>query len=157
MDDERRRRADAIAGKAAAVDRQREGETAKARALLADFVATMQACGVPPVPLRARVPGRRVTYRTERTGWYIRQNRSLAIGTGGEFLILDVPANVRSRIFGATVVPSDPPLVVGRGARDGESIELTELLRRALPQDGSVSFDHVDRRPALPTCMRPCG
>jgi hypothetical protein len=135
MDDERRRRADAIAGRKGALDRQRDLETAKARALLADFVVTMQALGVPPVQLRARVPGCRTTYRTERTGWYVRQNRSLAVGTGGEFLILDVPASVKSRMFGATVVPSDPPLIVGRGARDGESIELAELLRRALPKD----------------------
>ena len=83
----------------------------------------------------ARVPGRRTTYRTERTGWYVRQNRSLAIGADGGFYVLDVPASVKSRMFGATVVPSDPPLVVGRGARDGESIDLAELLRRALPQD----------------------
>lgn len=135
MEDERRRRADAIAGRAAALDRQHEMETAKARAQLADFVATMRARGVPPVQLRARVPGRRVTYRTGQAGWYLRQNRSLAVGTGGEFLILDVPASVKSRMFGAAVVPSDPPLVVGRGARDGESIELAELLHRALPPD----------------------
>ncbi len=129
--DERIRRADAIAGRAAALERQQHADTAKARALIADFVATMRARGVPPVELRARVPGRRVTYRTGRTGWYIRQNRSLAIGTGGEFYVLDVPASVRSRVFGATVQPSDPPLVVGRGARDGESIDLADLLRRA--------------------------
>ncbi|HEX6326603.1 MAG TPA: hypothetical protein VFZ72_08520 [Jiangellaceae bacterium] len=135
MDDERSRRADAIAGRAGALDRQREAETRHARQLIDKFVVTMNERGMPPSRLRARVPGRRTTYRTGRTGWYIRQNRSLAIGTGGEFLILDVPASVQSRMFGATVVPSDPPLVVGRGARDGESIELAELLRRALPQD----------------------
>ena len=131
--DERLGRDDAIARRAAALDRQRGVEIAKARTLIADFVSAMRARGVPPVPLRARVPGRRVTYRTGHTGWYIRQNRSLAIGARGEFYILDVPASLRSRLFGATVQPSDPPLVVGRGARDGESIDLAELLRRALP------------------------
>jgi hypothetical protein len=131
--DERLRRADAIAGRAAALDRRRGIEIAKARALIEDFVATMRTRGVPPGPLRARVPGRHVTYRTGHVGWYIRQNPSLAIGTGGEFYILDVPASLRSRLFGATVMPCDPPLVVGRGAKDGESIDLADLLRRALP------------------------
>ncbi|HEU4544587.1 MAG TPA: hypothetical protein VFR23_25905 [Jiangellaceae bacterium] len=134
MDDERLRRADAIAGRAAALDRQRDLEIAKARGLIADFVTAMQARGVPPVQLRARVPGRRTTYRTSRAGWYIRQNESLAIGTGGDFYVLDVPVSLRARLFGADVQPSDPPLVLGRGARDGESIELAELLRRALPR-----------------------
>jgi hypothetical protein len=133
--DERFRRADAISGRAAALDRQRSAETAKARRLIADFVATMQARGVPPIELRARVPGRRVTYRTGQSGWYIRQNRSLAVGTGGEYYVLDVPASLRARLFGATIVPSDPPLIVGRGARDGESIDLAELLHRALTRE----------------------
>jgi hypothetical protein len=135
MDDERRRRVDAIAGRAGALDRQRKAEIRHARRLIDEFVVTMNERGVPPARLRARVPGRRTTYRTGRTGWYVRQNRSLAIGTEGEFYVLDVPASVKSRMVGATVVPSDPPLVVGRGARDGESIDLAELLRRALPQD----------------------
>jgi hypothetical protein len=133
--DSRRDRAEAIAAHSAALNRQREAETRHARQLIDEFVVTMSERGVPPARLRARVPGRRTTYRTGRTGWYVRQNRSLAIGTEGEFYVLDVPASVKSRMVGATVVPSDPPLVVGRGARDGESIDLAELLRRALPQD----------------------
>lgn len=134
-DDSRRDRAEAIAAHSAALNRQREAEIARAQQLIDEFVATMNELGIPPARLRARVPGRRSTYRTGRTGWYIRQNRSLAIGTGGEFLILDVPASVKSLVSGATVTPVDPPLVVGRGARDGESIELAELLRRAVSQD----------------------
>ena len=134
-DDSQRDRAEAIAAHSAALNRQREAEIARAQQLIDEFVASMNELGIPPARLRARVPGRRSTYRTGRTGWYIRQNRSLAIGTGGEFLILDVPARVKSLVFGATVTPVDPPLVVGRGARDGESIELAELLRRAVSQD----------------------
>lgn len=126
-----RRRRDAVTSLAAADDRRRARETAQARALLAEFVAERRAAGIAPIPLRARVPGRRTTYRTGLTGWYLRTNRSLAVGADGSFYILDVPPSLVARVRGVTVEPSDPPLVVGRGARDGEAIELAELLRRA--------------------------
>lgn len=132
-EDSRRERAEAIAAQSAALNRQRDAEIARAQRLIDEFVATMDERGIPPARLRARVPGRRTTYRTGRTGWYIRQNGSLAVGTDGEFYILDVPASVKSRVFGASVERSDPPLVVGRGARDGESFDLAELLSRAFP------------------------
>lgn len=32
------------------------------------------------------------------------------------------------------ISPSEPPLQVGRGARDGESVELSELLRLRLDE-----------------------
>lgn len=125
------RRREAVTALAAADDRRRAREIERARAMLADFVAQCRAAGAPPTPLRARVPGRRATYRTGLTGWYLRANRSLAVGEDGSFYILDVPPSLASRIRGVTVEPSDPPLVVGRGARDGETIELAELLQRA--------------------------
>lgn len=99
--------------------------------MLAEFVAGQRAAGVAPQPLRARVPGRGKSYRTGLTGWYLRKNRSLAVGEDGSYYILDVPPSLVARFRGVTIEPSDPPLVVGRGARDGESIELAELLRRA--------------------------
>jgi len=37
-----------------------------------------------------------------------------------------------ARLRGVTVEPQDPPLQVGRGARDGESIDLDALLARRL-------------------------
>lgn len=127
----RDRRRDAVIARAAADDRRRARETEQARAMLAEFVTGQRAAGVAPQPLRARVPVRRTTYRTGLTGWYLRANRSLAVGVDGSFYILDVPPSLVARVRGVTVEPSDPPLVVGRGARDGEAIELAELLRRA--------------------------
>lgn len=130
----REQRRDAVTGLAAADDRRRARENEWARAMLAEFVAGQRAAGVPPQRLRARVPGRGTTYRTGVTGWYLRTNRSLAVGVDGAFYILDVPPRLTARVRGVTVEPSDPPLVVGRGARDGETIELAELLRRAAGQ-----------------------
>lgn len=127
----REQRRDAVTALAAADDRRRAREAEQARAMLAEFVAGQRDAGVAPEPLRARVPGRRTTYRTGLSGWYLRVNRSIAVGEDGSFYILDVPAGLRARLRGVTLEPSDPPLVVGRGARDGESIELAELLRRA--------------------------
>lgn len=127
----RERRRDAVTALAAADDKRRARETEQARAMLAEFVAQRRAAGVAPRPLRARVPGRRTTYRTGLTGWYLRANRSLAVGEDAAFYILYVPPSTMARIRGVTIEPSDPPLVVGRGARDGESIDLAELLRRA--------------------------
>jgi hypothetical protein len=127
--DERRQ---AAAEHAAALQRKKDSESAQARALLADFIATLKQRGVAPEPLRAQVVGSSASYRTDLTGWYLRRNRSLAVDVDGNFYILGVPASLKSRVAGVHVVPSDPPLVVGQGARDGESIPLAELLRLRL-------------------------
>ena len=132
MDDERRARIATIAARAAVEERRRAAERARAQKLIDGFVEEMLRRGEPPVPLRARVVGRRETYRTDRTGWYVRPRRALAVGVDGSFVILDAPPSLRSRLFGVEVPSSDPPLVVGRGARDGESIDLADLLAQHL-------------------------
>lgn len=132
MGERRRDRDEAVAARAAAEDRRRATERARAQALVDDFVRAMRERGEPPVPLRARAAGRRATYRTDRVGWYVRRNKALAVGQDGSFLILDVPASLGARVRGVTITPSDPPLVVGRGARDGEAIDLADLLAQRL-------------------------
>lgn len=117
----------------AALERRRAADTARAQELLNDFVATLHDRGVPPVPLRARVNGRSV-YRTGLTGWYLRANRSLAVDTDARFYILDTPASVLGRIRGVDIAPSPPPLQVGVGARDGESMALADLLEKRLQE-----------------------
>ncbi len=37
--------------------------------------------------------------------------------------------SLRSLVAGADVPPADPPLTVGKGGRDGESMPLEELLQ----------------------------
>ena len=118
-----------------ALDRRRAQESTAARALLAEFVATAQARGLAPEPLRARSFDGSATYRTSVVGWYLRRNRSVAVGTDGEFYVLGVPRSLTARLRGATLAPSDPPLVLGKGGRDGESIDLADAL--ALVLDGA--------------------
>lgn len=126
--DERRA---AFAEHHAALERRRAADTARAQSLLDDFVATLRARGVPPVPLRARVNGRSA-YRTGLSGWYLRANRSLAVDTDGRFYVLDTAPSLAGRVRGVRLEPSPPPLHVGVGARDGESMPLADLLERRL-------------------------
>jgi hypothetical protein len=128
----RDQRREALAAQAAALERRQAAETAQARALISDFVREMNRLAIPPVSLRARVPDTKTSYRTDIAGWYLRRNRSLGVSVDGDFYILDVPASIRARLVGIRLEPADPPLVVGRGARDGESIPLEKLLKLRL-------------------------
>jgi hypothetical protein len=96
--------------------------------LLLDFVQAARDRGLTPVPLEARARTGRATYRTGLTGWYLKRNRTVGVDTAGDFYVLSAPASLGARLTGVTLVPSDPPLVVGAGGRDGESIPLDELL-----------------------------
>jgi len=91
-------------------------------------VQAAQAQGIPPEPLRARAWGGRTTYRTGIVGWYLKRNGSLGVDTEGNFYVLSAPTSLRARLRGVTLEPSDPPLVVGVGGRDGESMPLQQLL-----------------------------
>lgn len=131
----RRQRTEAAEHQQRELDRRRAQESAAARALLADFVERARDRGLEPEALRARSFDGRATYRTPVRGWYLRKNRSVAVGTDGAFYVLGVPASLAARVRGATLMPSDPPLVLGKGGRDGESIDLADAL--ALVLDGS--------------------
>lgn len=133
-DEWRRQRTEAAAHQQRELDRQRARESAAARALLADFVVRARELGLEPEPLRARSFDGSSTYRTPLLGWYLRRNRSVAVDVDGEFYVLSVPGGVLARLRGTTVAPSDPPLVLGKGGRDGESIDLPDAL--ALVLDG---------------------
>ncbi|NAZ78290.1 hypothetical protein GTQ99_23200 [Kineococcus sp. T13] len=130
--DWRARRSQAAAAHAAAAERARAQETARAREALASFAAELRRRGVPAGPLRARVG--RARARTGLTGWYLRRDGSLGLGADGGFYVLDVAPRPLARLLGVRVEPSDPPLQVGRGARDGESVELLVLLQRRLAE-----------------------
>ncbi|MCI2240373.1 hypothetical protein MO973_45500 [Paenibacillus sp. TRM 82003] len=130
----RRGRAEAAAAHAAAAERARLAETSEAHRLLAGFVAEVRRRRIDPVPLRARVAGGRA--RTGLHGWYLRRDESLAVTEDGVFHVLTVDGGLRERLLGVRPAPADPPLQVGRGARDGESVELAELLRRRLAELG---------------------
>lgn len=126
------RRREAAAEHAQALARQQGSETAAARRLIEQFMRDVAERGPDPVPLAARSYGGRSRYRTPLHGWYLRRNETVAVGTDGEFYVLTVPGSLRSRLTGVEPVPSDPPLVLGKGARDGESIDLADALARVL-------------------------
>jgi len=110
------------------------GETARARDLVARFVERARERGVEPEPLLARDYSGGGPYRTGLRGWYVRANRSAAIGEDGEFYVLTVAGGLVARLRGSRPAPSDPPLVLGKGGRDGESIDLRDALARVVPE-----------------------
>jgi hypothetical protein len=128
----RAQRTEAAAHQAAELERRRAQESAQAAVLLREFVAEAQRRGISPVPLQARSYAGDATYRTRTLGWYLRKNRTLAVGTDGSFYVLSVPGGFSARLRGATLTPSDPPLVLGKGGRDGESISLADALALVL-------------------------
>lgn len=121
-------RTEAATARAEALERQRAGEVAQARELIKAFVREATARRIEPVRLRARSYDGRARYRTSTLGWYLRKNESVAVGTDGAFYVLSVPPSLRAVVTGASLEPSDPPVVLGKGGRDGESISLADAL-----------------------------
>lgn len=128
----RAQRSEAATAHGEALARAQAGESARARALLAEFVAEAGRRGIAPVRLRARSYDGRHRYRTSVLGWYLKLNESVAVGTDGEFYVLGVPASLGALLTGAVVTPSDPPMVLGKGGRDGESIDLPDAIALTL-------------------------
>lgn len=127
---EQRRRA--IDGHAAALAAGRDAEARQAAALLADFVRRAGERGLQPHRLVARSFGGGASYRTRVQGWYLKSNRSVAVGADGGYYVLSVPASVRARLLGADLAPSTPRLIVGAGGGDGETVPLAQLLEQRL-------------------------
>jgi hypothetical protein len=110
-------------------------EAVTAQAHIDRFLAAAEARGLVPEPLRAiTLAGKSV--KTDRVGWYLNAARSVAVGVDGSFYRLVVPGSFRDRIRGVELQPSAPPLVIGLGARDGESGDLTGFLVAALEAYG---------------------
>lgn len=108
-------------------EQQARAEAVVAQQMIDAFVAEATRRGIAPTPLRATtLQGHQV--RTDRQGWYLRQNQSIAIGTDGGYYVLTVPAGAMARFTGVKLQRTDPPLVVGRGGRDGETGDLREFL-----------------------------
>ena len=128
MEDWREQRDRAVAAHAAALASKREAEAAQARRLIADFLRQAP----PPEPLTCLSYNGRTRYRTKLMGWYLNKNRTVAVDTAGEYYLLLVPHSFWARMTGVTPRPQQPPLIVGEGGRDGESMPLRDLLARRL-------------------------
>ncbi|MFV0428374.1 MAG: hypothetical protein ACK5KO_02945 [Arachnia sp.] len=110
-------------------------EAAAAQQLIDEFIARAGELGVTPVPLKARTMSGHVV-KTDKTGWYLRQNKSLAVGSDGAYYVLTVPGGWLERFRGVALEASLPSLQVGKGGRDGETGDLAEFLAWVL--DGQV-------------------
>ncbi|MET7423206.1 hypothetical protein [Dactylosporangium sp. NPDC005555] len=130
-DDWQQQRARAVAHHGAELDRRRAAEAEQATALIEQFVADARTRNVPVEPLRARSYSGR-SYRTPLRGWYLNSDRSIAVGDDGRYYSLLVPPSAAGWLTGVTPQPQPPRLIVGEGARDGESIPLAKLLERRL-------------------------
>ena len=127
---EQRREAAAAHGEMLA-GRQR-AESAQAQELIDAFLRRALTFGPSPEPLSARSYDGRARYRTPLVGWYLRRDETVAIDTDGKFYVLTTPSSLAARFRGVTPEPSAPPLVIGAGGKDGESLDMSEALARVL-------------------------
>ena len=135
-EEERRRRsaerAEAADYHVAADQRRRERESVRAQVLVDEFVSRAIEAGFPTEELTARPWSGRGRYRTGIQGWYLRRDESIGIGTDGSYYVLVVPPERFGRWRRVPVAPTPPPLQVGQGARDGESVALDVQLEKRL-------------------------
>lgn len=136
-----RRRREAAQEHADRMARTRAAETARAREMIRAFAREALERGLTAGPLLARAGDGKPTYRTGLVGWYLTRDGSLGVTTDGDYYHLGSPASLRARLVGVHLVPAEPPLEVGRGARDGESMALDVLLalRLAAGDDWAVT------------------
>jgi hypothetical protein len=128
-------RAEEAARRAELAANQGRAESVKAQVLIDQFLLDAEAAGITPEPLRATLyDGPSV--KTDKTGWYIRKNRSVAVGSDGSFYVLTVPGGLKERLRGVRLQASPPPLEIGKGGRDGESGPLADFLRWTLERRG---------------------
>ena len=121
-------RAEEAARRAELAAAQDRAESRQAQKLIDEFVAAANAKGIAPAPLRATLyTGQSV--KTDKVGWYLRKNKSLAIGADGSYYVLTVPGGLRQRLSGVKLKSTPPPLIVGKGGRDGESGDIADFLK----------------------------
>jgi hypothetical protein len=115
-----------------ALRRRDAEETAKAQEMIDRFVAEATRAGLPTEELMARPWSGSGRYRTGIVGWYLRRTRSVGVDVDGRFYVLVVPPVWLGRWRTVHLDPTPPPLVVGKGAGDGEVFDLDVLLQQRL-------------------------
>lgn len=113
----------------AAQDRRRRQESEQAQVLVDRFVQDAVRAGLPTEELTARPWSGGGRYRTGAEGWYLKLDRSVAISRDGDYYVLVVAPRRWGRWRPLHLDPVPPPLVVGEGGRDGESVSLETLIR----------------------------
>lgn len=127
-----RHRRELFAAKEEALHAAREEEHRRATTKIREAIDAFYDAGIDPVPLRARPYTGAGTIRTGVQGWYLKRDRSIAVDTAARYLVMRVDGGLRARLRGAAPEAVHAPLVVGRGARDGETFGLDELLQMRL-------------------------
>ena len=135
---EKAERAERAAYHVEADRKRRERESAKAQVLVDEFVRDATAAGLTTTELTARPYSGRGRYRTGLQGWFLRTDLSVGVDVDGGYHSLVVTPERWGRLRGVTLTPTPPPLQVGEGARDGESIALAALLKLRL--EGGNTF-----------------
>lgn len=115
------------------LDARRDALHQQAEALLAEFFAVVVSHGPTPTRLKVRGYGGKGEARTRLTGWYLRADRTAALGTDGAFYVLIAPLSTLDRLRGTTPTSTRPPMILGEGGKDGESIDLPDALEKVLP------------------------
>ena len=105
-------------------------QQADAQELIDGFIDAANRAGIAPEPLRAQLTGGG-TARTDRRGWYIKVDRSVAIGEDGKYYRLTVDGGLKERLSGVRLKPSTPGTSLG-GGQDGGTEQLADFLTRAL-------------------------
>lgn len=118
--------------------RRSERESAQAQVLVDRFVERARRAGMPTEELTVRPWSGRGRYRTGVVGWYLRRDRSVGVSADGGFYVLVVAPRFLGRWRRVPVPPTPPPLQVGRGGRDGDSIALDALLEQRLQDAGAA-------------------
>lgn len=120
-------RREVIAAQERALVAARAQEHERATAKIREGIAAFEAAGIAPIVLRARTD-RGASVRTSLRGWYLKQDRTVAVDTEARYYVMRVPHTLGARLRGYDPEPTEAPLVVGRGARDGETFDIDELL-----------------------------
>jgi hypothetical protein len=113
---------------------RQNAEHQRAEALLAQFMPAVTTRGPAPVELMVQGYGGVGEAPTNLRGWYLRNNRTCALGTDGKFYVLIAPlSRLHLPFMKVKVAPTRPPLIIGEGGKDGDSIDLADALERVLP------------------------
>ena len=115
-----------------AQQRRADAESAKAQVFVDRFVARATDTGVPTEELTAAPWSGRGRYRTGVQGWYLKQDRSIGVGADGGYYVLVVAPQRFGQFRRISIDRTPPPLQVGKGGRDGDSVALDTLLELRL-------------------------
>ncbi|TNU76166.1 hypothetical protein FH969_04315 [Miniimonas arenae] len=110
---------------------RKDAEAERAQAMIDAFLATAERDAVPPEPLvvRGRKGGQA---KSGLMGWYLKTDRSVAVATDGHFYVMTADLGLVERMRGYRPKPVQPPLIVGEGGGDGETIDMDAALARHL-------------------------